>query len=273
MFLWRRLRDVLPLNITSCTPRWTQKTNGGGYSSPHLATLAGVPQILLMNGGGITSVGLNGSILWANHSEAGMGIVQPRVLKDGSVLAASGELLRGLGVRRLAVSRAPDGTWKVEERWTSRGLKPYFNDFVVHKGHAYGFDGTILSAINLETGERAWKGGRYGAGQMLLLPQQDLLSSSRRRATSYWWQHPPTSTPRSRSSRRSRGRRGTIPCSSETCCSCATAKRWRRSGCRSDARTVLFRRSRFQGTEMPNSGRRGRVASMLAGYRSHPNRK
>ena len=46
---------------------------------------------------------------------------------------------------------------------------------MVQKGHAYGFDGTILSAINLETGDRVWKGGRYGAGQMLLLPNQDLL--------------------------------------------------------------------------------------------------
>ena len=123
----------------------------------------------------MSGIGLDGSVLWANHSEAGMGIVQPQVLEDGSVLAASGEMMHGLGLRRLAVSRAPDGAWKVEERWTSRGLKPYFNDFVVHKGHAYGFDGTILSAINLETGERVWKGGRYGAGQMLLLPQQDLL--------------------------------------------------------------------------------------------------
>jgi outer membrane protein assembly factor BamB len=166
---------LVAYDLASGTPRWTQKTTGGGYSSPHLATLAGVPQILLMNGSGITSVGLDGSVLWANHSEAGMGIVQPQVLEDGSVLAASGENLHGLGVRRLAVSRAPDGTWQVEERWTSRGLKPYFNDYVVHKGHAYGFDGTILSAINLETGERVWKGGRYGAGQMLLLPQQDLL--------------------------------------------------------------------------------------------------
>jgi len=162
-------------DLTSGTPRWIQKTSGGGYSSPHPATLAGVPQILLMNGGGITSVGLDGRILWANHAENGIGFVQPRVLEDGSVLAPSGEALRGLGMRRLAVSRAPDGTWKADERWASRGLKPYFNDFVVHKGHAYGFDGTILSAINLETGERVWKGGRYGAGQMLLLPQQDLL--------------------------------------------------------------------------------------------------
>jgi len=162
-------------DLTSGTPRWTQKTRGGGYSSPQFATLAGVPQILLMNGGGISSVGLDGSVLWASHSDAGIGIVQPRVLDDGSVLAAPGVMMRGQGVRRLAVSRAADGTWNVEERWSSQGLKPYFNDFVVHKGHAYGFDGTILSAINLESGERVWKGGRYGAGQMLLLPEQDLL--------------------------------------------------------------------------------------------------
>ena len=189
-----------------------------------------------MNGGGITSVGLDGSILWANHSENGIGIVQPRVLEDGSVLAAPGELLRGLGVRRLAVSRAPDGTWQVEERWTSRGLKPYFNDFVVHKGHAYGFDGTILSAINLETGERVWKGGRYGAGQMLLLPQQDLLLVVSEEGDLVLVAASPDQHTEIANSRRSRGRRGTIPCSSETCCSCATAKRWRRSGCRGDVR-------------------------------------
>ncbi len=162
-------------DLASGTPRWTRQTSGGGYSSPHLATLAGVTQILMLNGTGVTSVGLDGTILWASHTDDGIAIVQPQVLDDASVLAALGDALRGLGVRRLAVSRAADGSWKAEERWTSRGLKPYFSDFVVHKGYAYGFDGTILSAINLENGERAWKGGRYGAGQMLLLPDRDLL--------------------------------------------------------------------------------------------------
>ena len=162
-------------DLATGTPRWTCKTSGGGYSSPHLATLAGVPQILLLNGSGITSVGLDGTILWASHSEDGIAIVQPQVLDDASVLMASGDALRGLGVRRLAVSRAADGSWKADERWTSRGLKPYFNDFVVHNGHVFGFDGSILASVDIETGTRAWKGGRYGAGQMLLLPQQDLL--------------------------------------------------------------------------------------------------
>ena len=48
-------------------------------------------------------------------------------------------------------------------------------DFVVHDGHAYGFDGSILACINLEDGTRKWKGGRYGNGQFVLLPDQDLL--------------------------------------------------------------------------------------------------
>jgi hypothetical protein len=79
-----------------------------------------------------------------------------------------------LGTRRLAVKRGADG-WRIEERWTSNGLKPYFNDYVVHQGHAFGFDGSILACINLADGKRKWKGGRYGNGQLILLPDQDVL--------------------------------------------------------------------------------------------------
>ncbi|MFI5079347.1 MAG: alcohol dehydrogenase, partial [Vicinamibacteria bacterium] len=59
--------------------------------------------------------------------------------------------------------------------WTTRGLKPYFNDYVVHKGHAYGFDGNILACIDVAEGNRKWKGGRYGNGQLVLLADQDAL--------------------------------------------------------------------------------------------------
>jgi outer membrane protein assembly factor BamB len=87
---------------------------------------------------------------------------------------APGEAMGGMGIRRVSVSHR-QGVWSVHERWTSRGLKPYFNDFVVHEGHAYGFDGGILSAIDLRDGSRVWKGGRFGHGQLVLLPDQDLL--------------------------------------------------------------------------------------------------
>jgi hypothetical protein len=80
----------------------------------------------------------------------------------------------GVGLRRLKVTRGTTG-WNVEERWTSAGLKPYFSDFVVNAGHAFGFDGRILACIDLEDGKRKWKGGRYGQGQLVLLPGQNLL--------------------------------------------------------------------------------------------------
>lgn len=64
------------------------------------------------------------------------------------------------------MSRLLASGWTVDTRWTSRGLKPYFNDFVVHKGHAYGFDGSILSSISLTDGERMWKGLVRNAEEM-----------------------------------------------------------------------------------------------------------
>ena len=112
-------------------------------------------------------------MLW-QHAWDGGAIVQPAVTDDGGVLVNTISMNGGTGLRRLAITH--DGkAWTAAERWTSNGLKPYFNDFVVHKGHAYGFDGNILSCVDLQDGTRKWKGGRYGAGQLVLLADQDLL--------------------------------------------------------------------------------------------------
>jgi hypothetical protein len=161
-------------NASTGEPRWMGPPEGGvSYSSPHLLTIGETPQVVLMNGKGAISLAPgDGKPLW-EHAWSGHPIVQPALTADGGVLIATGEA-GGLGVRRLAVSHGQNG-WVVEERWTSTGLKPYYNDFVVHNGHAFGFDGSILACIDLEDGRRKWKGGRYGHGQMLLLPDQDLL--------------------------------------------------------------------------------------------------
>jgi outer membrane protein assembly factor BamB len=156
------------------TPTWHTKDTGGSYSSPHLVTLDGVAQIVLLNWNGAVSVApADGKLLW-KHDWQGTAIQQPALTGDGGLLISTGDAAGGLGTRRLAVTRTGDA-WKADEVWTSRGLKPYFNDLVVHNGHAYGFDGSILSCIDLKDGQRKWKGGRYGHGQMLLLRDQDAL--------------------------------------------------------------------------------------------------
>ncbi|PYT30674.1 MAG: hypothetical protein DMG57_07550 [Acidobacteria bacterium] len=161
-------------DLSTGAPRWVKKEGGVSYSSPHLVTIGGVPQVLLLNGPGATSVApSDGRVLW-EHSWPGSAIVQPAVTADGSLLITTGDMGGGAGTRRLTVAYAPGG-WTAQEVWTSTGLKPYFNDFVVHNGYAFGFDGSILSCIDLQDGKRKWKGGHYGHGQLILLRDQDLL--------------------------------------------------------------------------------------------------
>ena len=152
-------------------PRWKNASKDEGYTSPQLVTIDGVRQVLFVNSAGVAGVlPADGKVLWSSAWK-GYPIVQPQVVAGGGVLFAVQE---GEGLRRIAVSRG-NGTWAAAETWTSRGLKPYFNDFVVHKGHAYGFDSNILSCIDLADGTRKWKGGRYGNGQLVLLADQDAM--------------------------------------------------------------------------------------------------
>ncbi|MYI75370.1 MAG: PQQ-binding-like beta-propeller repeat protein [Acidobacteria bacterium] len=155
--------------------RWSVPDGGDSYSSPHLVTLDGVPQVLLLTSDGVTSVAPDdGKVLWTHDWATSSRIVQPALTAAGDILVGADGFV---GLQRVSATRpaGKDGGWNTEVRWTTTGLKPYFNDFVVHEGHAYGFDGSILASVDLETGERAWKGGRYGHGQLLLLADQDLL--------------------------------------------------------------------------------------------------
>jgi hypothetical protein len=165
---------LVAYDLATGDPRWFGPASGS-YSSPHLLTIDGLPQIVLLDEGGATSVApADGTLLW-QHSWPGIGILQPAMTADGDVLVSQVDANAvPLGTRRIAVEHRAGG-WTVEERWTSIRLKPSFSPVVVHEGHAFGFDGRLLSCIDVEDGERKWKGGRYGSGQLVLLPDQDLL--------------------------------------------------------------------------------------------------
>jgi outer membrane protein assembly factor BamB len=162
-------------SVTTGKPRWFGPADGGSYSSPHLLTLHGVPQIVLLGHERVTGVApADGTLLW-KHPCPGIGIMQPAQTAEGDVLIS---MVDGgaspIGTRRIAIVHGSDG-WAAEERWTSNRLKPSFSPVVVHEGHAFGFDGRLLACVDVESGERQWKGGRYGSGQLVLLPDQDLL--------------------------------------------------------------------------------------------------
>ena len=97
--------------------------------------------------------------------------LQPRVVGDDTILLPTP---MNAGTRSIRITKA-DSRFAAEELWTSRGLKPDFTDLVVSQGYAYGNDAGIWTCIDLKTGQRKWKGGRYGKGQALLLENSGLL--------------------------------------------------------------------------------------------------
>lgn len=161
---------LLAYDLVTGNPRWSGPDGGESYSSPHLLTSDGIRQVLFTNKSGLTSfVPTTGKVLW-KLPLTGIPIVQPSLVTERDILVEEGDMK---GMRRIAIKNGL-GKWTIEERWKSDMLRPYFNDFVVHKGYAFGFNGPSLVCLDIENGNLKWKGGRY-AGELLLLADQDIL--------------------------------------------------------------------------------------------------
>jgi outer membrane protein assembly factor BamB len=155
---------------------WAAGKATHSYSSPQRATLGGVEQVLLASDYGIESFApADGKVLWEHdwHAKGLNRVTQPTVLSDTDLLLGTG-VGNDQGTRRLRVTKSAD-KWDVRVVWSSKALRPYFNDGVVHGGHVYGFDGSRFCCVDVETGREAWKEGNYGSGQVLLLADQGLL--------------------------------------------------------------------------------------------------
>jgi len=149
-------------------------------------------------------------------------IVQPAVIADGEMLLNQGGRT---SLRRIAVTHESNG-WSVKEQWVSTGLKPHFSDFVIHDGHAFGFDNGILSCIELMNGERKWKGGKYGHGQFLLLADQDLLLILTEKGELALVNARTDQLRKLPAFRQSQEKHRIIPCWSATRCWFAMARKW-----------------------------------------------
>jgi outer membrane protein assembly factor BamB len=167
-------KSVLGYKADSGALAWSAGEGQFSYSSLHPARLGDVDQLLLLSDRGVTAFQpARGEVLWEHVWQLKMQmsrVVQPTVVGD-DVLIGTGF---GEGTRRIHV-RHDGQKWDTQEIWTSRALKPYYNDQVVHGGQVYGFDNTLFTCINLEDGKQRWKTRDYGNGQVLLLADQGLL--------------------------------------------------------------------------------------------------
>lgn len=181
--------SVVAYDRATGKPVWKAGSGQAGYSSPTLATVCGLKQVVVFNGPGIEAyAAADGAALWSfpwvtNNSQM-INVSQPIVLAGDKakqqVFIASGY---GKGCALLEVSREnpeaePQATDKfsVQEVWANRQLKAKFTNTVARNGYVYGLDEKILCCLELATGEKKWKerAGQYDYGQIILV-EDDIL--------------------------------------------------------------------------------------------------
>ncbi len=164
---------TLAFDVNSGMLVWSVASGDHSYGSPQICELRDGKFVTILTNTGADFIDpASGEIKLAYDWEVmGYRALQPRVVGDDLVLIPSNS---GSGTRLIRLT-IDDNNLAAEEIWTSRNLKPDFNDLVTFEGHAYGFDGTIFACVDLQTGQLKWKGGRYGKGQVVLIRDAGLL--------------------------------------------------------------------------------------------------
>jgi outer membrane protein assembly factor BamB len=146
---------------------WAAQNDLQSYSSPMLATLAGVRQILVFGGSRLIGVTPDrGELLWEFpwKTQFDVHASQPLVLGDNRLFLSSGY---GTGAAVIELSQAA-GRFSVREVWRNIRMKNQFSSSLLHEGFIYGLDESILACVDAASGDLKWKGGRYGYGQTML---------------------------------------------------------------------------------------------------------
>lgn len=168
--------SIFAFDFRTGAKRW-ETAGSQGYSSPALETICGVRQVLNLGGTELRSLDLStGKVLWRHPWDTYMWInaSQPLPIGGDRVFLSAGY---GHGAAVVQVTR--DGeTWKTEEVWALvRSMQNKFSSSVIYQGHAYGLDEAILCCVDLATGERKWRSGRYNFGSVLLVNDHLLVLS------------------------------------------------------------------------------------------------
>jgi len=160
-------RSLVAYRRDSGEPVWRSGDDLPSYSSPLVASLAGVRQILMLNHSSVAGHDpATGRILWQHPWRGSPTVAQPLVLPQNRLLVSGGY---GMGRKLLQIDSSEDGGLQAILLWETLRLKAKFTNLVLHDGFVYGLDDGVLVCLDPADGQRRWKSGRYGHGQVLLV--------------------------------------------------------------------------------------------------------
>jgi outer membrane protein assembly factor BamB len=148
-----------------CSSDWR-----ASYASPALMTICNRPQIIFHAGPGVMGVQpADGTVLWQYEwtNEWDNNATQPLQVEGhpNDLFVATG--YKG-GVARISIIEGDDGGLMATEVWSTRKtMKTKFCNLAQFGNVLVGLDNGILCGVDVKSGDRLWKKGRYGHGQML----------------------------------------------------------------------------------------------------------
>lgn len=169
-------KSVVAYNKITGAPLWKALNDTQAYVSPMLVTLGGRRQIVVVSS--TRAVGLvpeDGSLLWSYTWDTDMGInvSQPIMVDKNRFFISAGY---GKGAALVEVTGGGK-SFTARTVWENINMKNKFNSSVLHDGYVYGLDEGILTCLDVNTGERKWKGGRYGYGQVIVASGNLIVTS------------------------------------------------------------------------------------------------
>lgn len=153
---------------------WLAGTEQIAYASPQLLSIQGQDLVVTVNEGHVAAYepetgATVWEVAWPGHSNSDASCSQPHLLPDNRLFISKGYGV-GAAVFSLGNVTEADATGAIEPIWQqSNLLKTKFTNVAIRDGHAYGLSDGILECVRLRDGKRAWKRGRYGQGQVLLV--------------------------------------------------------------------------------------------------------
>ncbi|MEP6671263.1 MAG: PQQ-binding-like beta-propeller repeat protein [Chthoniobacter sp.] len=156
---------------------WRAGTDKASYASPILATLAGRRVVLSFNAGSLTAHDpATGDVLlnypWSDGKMPKA--AQPIVIDGHQVFVSAGY---GAGCELMEIKAGADGKLVASRVWKNVHMKTQFNSAALREGFLYGLDDGLLACVEIATGARKWKDGRYGSGQTLLAGDLVIIQS------------------------------------------------------------------------------------------------
>lgn len=152
--------------------RWRSPAFDNSQSSPILVQVGGEPLLIGFVNDWIVAVDpRSGQERWRREHESGAAYnISTPIFRDGVLTVSSAY---GGGTRSLRIT--PEGA---EELWHTNRLKVHYTNMLRDGSHVYGASGNagsiLLTGLELETGDLAWKSREVGRAQLVSLDDQGL---------------------------------------------------------------------------------------------------